>query len=178
MANSWRQIKLVSILANFFRLLFWVGKLTFYLWTFATTSFYEISFSRVFSLPFSRIKDPEIEVKLWESVSCKNTLTGEIANFLEFAKLANFTLSPDHTQYSHRRITLTDSKVPTTRRVSIIDSGRVKEPFSDLRILVPSLNTYPVSPLPGLARVVMLYLDLHNIRKSSMFPRDPKRLTP
>ncbi|EDO42231.1 predicted protein [Nematostella vectensis] len=30
----------------------------------------------------------------------------------------------------------------------------------------------------GLARVVMLYLDLHNVRKSSMFPRDPKRITP
>ncbi|CAH3145500.1 unnamed protein product [Porites lobata] len=30
----------------------------------------------------------------------------------------------------------------------------------------------------GLERVVMLYLDLHNIRKSSMFPRDPKRVTP
>lgn len=30
----------------------------------------------------------------------------------------------------------------------------------------------------GLERVVMLYLDLHNIRKTSMFPRDPKRLSP
>lgn len=30
----------------------------------------------------------------------------------------------------------------------------------------------------GLERVVMLYCDLKNIRKSSMFPRDPKRLTP
>lgn len=30
----------------------------------------------------------------------------------------------------------------------------------------------------GLERVVMLYLGLHNIRKSSLFPRDPKRLTP
>ena len=30
----------------------------------------------------------------------------------------------------------------------------------------------------GLERVVMLYLGLNNIRKSSMFPRDPKRLTP
>lgn len=30
----------------------------------------------------------------------------------------------------------------------------------------------------GLERVVMLYLDLHNVRKSSMFPRDPKRVTP
>lgn len=30
----------------------------------------------------------------------------------------------------------------------------------------------------GLERVVMLYLGLQNIRKTSMFPRDPKRLFP
>ena len=30
----------------------------------------------------------------------------------------------------------------------------------------------------GLERVVMLFLGLHNIRKASMFPRDPARLTP
>jgi len=30
----------------------------------------------------------------------------------------------------------------------------------------------------GMERVVMLYLGLHNIRKTSLFPRDPKRLTP
>ncbi|KAJ3281996.1 aspartate--tRNA ligase dps1 [Borealophlyctis nickersoniae] len=30
----------------------------------------------------------------------------------------------------------------------------------------------------GLERVVMLYLNLGNIRKSSLFPRDPRRLTP
>ncbi|KAK6485156.1 aspartate--tRNA ligase [Huso huso] len=30
----------------------------------------------------------------------------------------------------------------------------------------------------GLERVVMLYLGLNNIRQTSMFPRDPKRLTP
>ena len=30
----------------------------------------------------------------------------------------------------------------------------------------------------GLERVVMLYLNLGNVRKSSMFPRDPKRITP
>ena len=30
----------------------------------------------------------------------------------------------------------------------------------------------------GLERVVMLYLGLKNIRKSSMFPRDPSRLAP
>ncbi|KAL3275816.1 hypothetical protein HHI36_020560 [Cryptolaemus montrouzieri] len=30
----------------------------------------------------------------------------------------------------------------------------------------------------GLERVVMLYLGLDNIRKTSMFPRDPKRIFP
>jgi len=30
----------------------------------------------------------------------------------------------------------------------------------------------------GLERVVMLYLGLNNIRKTTMFPRDPQRLTP
>jgi aspartyl/asparaginyl-tRNA synthetase len=30
----------------------------------------------------------------------------------------------------------------------------------------------------GLERVLMLYLGLGNIRKTSMFPRDPTRLTP
>jgi len=30
----------------------------------------------------------------------------------------------------------------------------------------------------GMERVTMLYLGLHNIRSASLFPRDPKRLTP
>lgn len=30
----------------------------------------------------------------------------------------------------------------------------------------------------GMERVVMLFLGLDNIRKTSMFPRDPKRLAP
>jgi aspartyl-tRNA synthetase len=30
----------------------------------------------------------------------------------------------------------------------------------------------------GLERVAMLYLGLDNVRKTSMFPRDPTRLTP
>jgi aspartyl-tRNA synthetase len=30
----------------------------------------------------------------------------------------------------------------------------------------------------GMERVVMLYCGLNNIRKTSMFPRDPKRLEP
>lgn len=30
----------------------------------------------------------------------------------------------------------------------------------------------------GMERVIMLYLGLDNIRKTAMFPRDPKRLNP
>lgn len=30
----------------------------------------------------------------------------------------------------------------------------------------------------GLERVLMFYLDLHNIRRASLFPRDPHRLMP
>ena len=30
----------------------------------------------------------------------------------------------------------------------------------------------------GLERVVMLFLELENIRRATMFPRDPKRLEP
>ena len=42
----------------------------------------------------------------------------------------------------------------------------------------PPLTNGTSHSFPGLERVVMLYLDLHNVRKSSMFPRDPKRVTP
>lgn len=42
-----------------------------------------------------------------------------------------------------------------------------------------SLGAYPHAGAGvGLERVVMLFLGLQNIRKTSMFPRDPKRLTP
>ena len=30
----------------------------------------------------------------------------------------------------------------------------------------------------GMERIVMLYLGVGNIRKTALFPRDPKRLTP
>jgi aspartyl-tRNA synthetase len=32
--------------------------------------------------------------------------------------------------------------------------------------------------MTGLERVVMLFLKLGNIRRASLFPRDPKRLNP
>eukprot|EP01098_Paradermamoeba_levis_P002092 TRINITY_DN124_c0_g1_i4.p1 TRINITY_DN124_c0_g1~~TRINITY_DN124_c0_g1_i4.p1 ORF type:complete len:567 (-),score=222.64 TRINITY_DN124_c0_g1_i4:46-1746(-) len=54
----------------------------------------------------------------------------------------------------------------------------------DIAKIAPYLDSfkYGISPHAGcgvgLERVVMLYLGLNNIRKTSMFPRDPHRLTP
>jgi aspartyl/asparaginyl-tRNA synthetase len=41
-----------------------------------------------------------------------------------------------------------------------------------------SYATGLIGTLLGLERVLMLHLGLGNIRRTSMFPRDPKRLTP
>ena len=54
----------------------------------------------------------------------------------------------------------------------------------DLRPLQAYVDAFKYGAYPhagggvGLERVVMLFLGLPNIRKTSMFPRDPKRLTP
>jgi aspartyl/asparaginyl-tRNA synthetase len=37
---------------------------------------------------------------------------------------------------------------------------------------------YLIASVLGLERVVMLFLKLSNIRRASLFPRDPKRLAP
>jgi aspartyl-tRNA synthetase len=61
---------------------------------------------------------------------------------------------------------------------------RAKDHEIDLKTIQPYLDAfkYGVSPHAGggigLERVVMLFLNLGNIRKSSLFPRDPKRLEP
>lgn len=55
-----------------------------------------------------------------------------------------------------------------------VDTSKIKAYIDSFR--------YGVAPHAGggigLERVTMLYLGLDNIRKTSMFPRDPKRLTP
>ncbi|KAF7458570.1 aspartate-tRNA ligase [Cryptosporidium felis] len=61
---------------------------------------------------------------------------------------------------------------------------RCKECGVPLDSLRDYLNSFRLGAPPhggcgiGLERVIMLFLDLGNIRKSSMFPRDPKRLSP
>ena len=70
----------------------------------------------------------------------------------------------------------------------IHDPALLVERAEHWKIPLPSIQSYVDAfkhgALPhagggiGLERVVMLYLGLKNIRKSSMFPRDPSRLAP
>ncbi|RKP10892.1 hypothetical protein THASP1DRAFT_27315 [Thamnocephalis sphaerospora] len=61
---------------------------------------------------------------------------------------------------------------------------RASEHGVDPATIEPYINAFKYGAPPhagggiGLERVLMLYLALGNIRKSSMFPRDPKRLEP
>ncbi|KAI8926904.1 hypothetical protein BC831DRAFT_454295 [Entophlyctis helioformis] len=61
---------------------------------------------------------------------------------------------------------------------------RAEEHGVDLRSIQPYLDAFKYGAAPhagggiGLERVIMLYLNLGNIRKTSLFPRDPKRLEP
>ncbi|XP_064471090.1 aspartate--tRNA ligase, cytoplasmic-like isoform X2 [Ornithodoros turicata] len=61
---------------------------------------------------------------------------------------------------------------------------RAKEHGIDLEKIKAYIDSFRYGAPPhagggiGLERVTMLYLGLDNIRKASMFPRDPKRLTP
>ncbi|KAK7580781.1 hypothetical protein V9T40_001410 [Parthenolecanium corni] len=63
-------------------------------------------------------------------------------------------------------------------------SERAKHHGVDLEKIKPYVDAFRYGCPPhagggiGLERVVMLYLGLDNIRKTSMFPRDPKRLAP
>jgi len=68
------------------------------------------------------------------------------------------------------------------------DADMLKERIEAFGIPVAQLQSYVDAfkhgALPhagggiGLERVVMLFLGLHNIRKASLFPRDPKRIAP
>jgi len=62
--------------------------------------------------------------------------------------------------------------------------SRAKELKIDVESIKPYVECFKYGAFPhggagiGLERVTMLFLGLHNIRKTSMFPRDPKRLSP
>ena len=62
--------------------------------------------------------------------------------------------------------------------------GGTSAPQVDLAPLTDYVKSFQYGAHPhagggiGLERVVMLFMNLDNIRKTSMFPRDPNRLTP
>ncbi|XP_038645852.1 aspartate--tRNA ligase, cytoplasmic [Scyliorhinus canicula] len=68
-----------------------------------------------------------------------------------------------------------DPQLLTDRALQLgIDIEKIKSYIDSFRFGAPPHAGGGI----GLERVTMLYLGLHNIRQTSMFPRDPKRLTP
>jgi len=66
----------------------------------------------------------------------------------------------------------------------LVEQAAAKDPPVDLSPIQDYVDSFGYGASPhagggiGLERVVMLFCGLDNIRKSSMFPRDPTRLTP
>jgi len=76
--------------------------------------------------------------------------------------------------------------VSGSQRVHDVDLLIERAKFKNIKIetIQPYIDAFKYGAYPhagcgiGLERVTMLFLGLHNIRKTSMFPRDPKRLNP
>jgi len=66
----------------------------------------------------------------------------------------------------------------------LLAQAAAKEPPVDLTPIQAYVDSFKYGAFPhagggiGLERVVMLFMGLPNIRKTSLFPRDPKRLSP
>ena len=66
----------------------------------------------------------------------------------------------------------------------LVTNSAARDPPVDLSPIQDYVDSFQYGAFPhagggiGMERVVMLFLGLDNIRKSSMFPRDPTRLTP
>ena len=66
----------------------------------------------------------------------------------------------------------------------LLDQAAAKDPPVDLSPIMAYVDSFKYGAFPhggggiGLERVVMLFCGLPNIRKTSLFPRDPKRLSP
>lgn len=68
-----------------------------------------------------------------------------------------------------------DPKLLEQRMVEVgIDPASMKGYLDAFRMGMPPHGGGGI----GLERVVMLFLELENIRRATMFPRDPKRLEP
>ena len=66
----------------------------------------------------------------------------------------------------------------------LVACAKAKDPPVDLSVIQAYVDSFKFGAFPhagggvGLERVVMLFCGLPNIRKTSLFPRDPKRITP
>ena len=66
----------------------------------------------------------------------------------------------------------------------LVDKAASMDPPVDLKPIQAYVDSFKYGAFPhagggiGLERVVMLFCKLPNIRKTSLFPRDPKRLSP
>ena len=86
--------------------------------------------------------------------------------------------APYDFQHAHDLMVHLDSRLDESTQQALKSLGVDLTPIQDY------VDAFQYGAFPhagggiGMERVVMLFLALDNIRKSSMFPRDPTRLTP
>lgn len=73
--------------------------------------------------------------------------------------------------YSYKKSLIFSISIPFT---CILDPNKMKSYIDSFRYGAPPHAGGGI----GLERVTMLFLGLNNIRKTSLFPRDPKRVSP
>ena len=88
-----------------------------------------------------------------------------------------------HGKFTSKKFSLTSSIL-----ISVLDPQLLLERVKHHKINIDQIKAYidafrygcppHAGGGIGLERVLMLYLGLGNVRKTSMFPRDPKRVTP
>ena len=102
--------------------------------------------------------------------------------------LLTLLLTPFHPRYRYDIFIRGEEVTSGAQRIHdpqmLLARAAAMEPPVDLTPIQAYVDSFKYGAFPhagggiGLERVVMLFLGLPNIRKSSMFPRDPRRLTP
>ena len=102
--------------------------------------------------------------------------------------LLTLLLTPFHPLYRYDIFIRGEEVTSGAQRIHdpqmLLARAAAMEPPVDLTPIQAYVDSFKYGAFPhagggiGLERVVMLFLGLPNIRKSSMFPRDPRRLTP
>jgi aspartyl-tRNA synthetase len=137
--------------------------------------------------PFYTMPDPSVSSSLLDKITfvvpfCNaRTLTRQI-NSLDRAKnMQNPQLSNSYDVFIRGQEILSGAQ--RVHEPKLLEE-RARAWGIDVDTIASYVDSFRNGALPhggggiGLERVVMLYLGLPNIRKSSMFPRDPKRICP